>query len=69
MILDTSKYVGKCDCGRVHELRTKLVVCEYGALDNFDKYMDDCGLSGFRTEVLRPVAHPADAVAEAIEKN
>ena len=26
-------------------------------------------LSGFRTEVLRPVAHPADAVAEAIEKN
>ena len=51
MILDTSKYVGQCDCGRVHELRTKLVVCEYGALDNFDKYMDDCGLSGFRTVI------------------
>lgn len=26
-------------------------------------------LSGFRSEVLRPVVHPADAVAEAIEKN
>ena len=49
MILDTSKYVGQCECGRDHELRTKLVVCEYGAIKNFDKYMADCGLSGFRT--------------------
>lgn len=49
MILDTSKYLGPCPCGRDHKLRTKLVVCEYGALKNFDKYMDDCGLSGFRT--------------------
>ena len=51
MILDTAKYLGKCDCGRDHELRTKLVVCEYGALNNFDKYMEDCGLSGFRTVI------------------
>ena len=51
MILDTSKYLGKCVCGREHELRTKLVVCEYGALKNFDKYMDDCGLTGFRTVI------------------
>ena len=51
MILDTSKYLGKCECGREHELRTKLVVCEYGALGNFDKYMADCGLSGFRTVI------------------
>ena len=51
MILDTSKYLGKCSCGREHELRTKLVVCEYGALNNFDKYMADCGLSGFRTVI------------------
>lgn len=51
MILDTSKYTGKCACGRIHELRTKLVVCEYGALANFDKYMDDCGLGGFRTVI------------------
>lgn len=51
MILDTSKYVGKCECGREHTLRTKLVVCEKGALNNFDKYMTDCGLSGFRTVI------------------
>ena len=51
MILDTSKYVGPCACGRDHELRTKLVVCEYGALKNFDKYMEDAGLSGFRTVI------------------
>lgn len=51
MILDTSKYTGVCACGRDHELRTKLVVCEYGALKSFDKYMKDCGLSGFRTVI------------------
>ena len=51
MILDTSKYVGPCACGRDHELRTKLVVCEHGALKNFDKYMEDAGLSGFRTVI------------------
>lgn len=51
MILDTSKYVGVCECGRDHELRTKLVVCEHGALKNFDKYMEDAGLSGFRTVI------------------
>lgn len=51
MILDCTKYTGKCECGRDHELRTKLVVCEYGALKNFDKYMDDCGLTGFRTVI------------------
>lgn len=68
MILDTSKYVGKCECGREHTLRTKLVVCEYGALNNFDKYMADCGLTGFRTVIydtntynLPSVVHiPAD---------
>ena len=51
MSLDTAKYLGPCECGRDHELRTKLVVCEHGALKNFDKYMDDCGLSGFRTVI------------------
>ena len=48
MILDTKKYLGPCACGRDHELRTKLVVCEYGALERFEQYMDDCGLAGRR---------------------
>lgn len=68
MILDCTKYTGVCECGRDHELRTKLVVCEYGALKNFDKYMNDCGLNGFRTVIydtntynLPSVTHvPAD---------
>lgn len=68
MILDCTKYTGVCECGRDHELRTKLVVCEYGALKKFDKYMDDCGLHGFRTVIydtntynLPSVTHvPAD---------
>lgn len=51
MILDCSKYVGHCTCSREHQLRTQLVVCEYGALKNFDKYAEDCGLSGFRTVI------------------
>ena len=35
MILNTKQYLGPCACGRDHELRTKLVVCEYGALERF----------------------------------
>ena len=48
MILNTKQYLGPCACGRDHELRTKLVVCEYGALTRFEQYMADCGLSGHR---------------------
>ena len=51
MILNTAQYLGPCACGRDHELRTKLVVCEYGALAKFDKYMEDAGLSGYRTVI------------------
>lgn len=51
MILDTSKYVGPCECGRVHELNTKLIVCESGALGGFDRYMSRSGLEGFRTVI------------------
>lgn len=68
MILDCTKYTGVCECGRDHELRTKLVVCEYGALKSFDRYMAECGLTGFRTVIydtntynLPSVTHiPAD---------
>lgn len=49
MILDCAKYSGPCVCGRSHPLETKLVVAEYGALRDFDRYMDACGLTGRRT--------------------
>ena len=48
MILDCSKYVGPCRCGREHTLETKKVVVEYHALDKFDQYMDEVGLTGKR---------------------
>lgn len=48
MIMDCAKYTGKCVCGREHTLETKLVVVEYGAMDRFDQYMADVGLTGKR---------------------
>ena len=51
MILDCSKYVGPCKCGREHTLETKKVVVEYNALDKFDQYMDEVGLSGKRAVI------------------
>ena len=51
MILDCSKYVGPCRCGREHTLETKKVVVEYNALDKFDQYMDEVGLTGKRTVI------------------
>ena len=37
MIMDCSKYIGKCSCGRTHELETKMVVVEYDALSRFEE--------------------------------
>ena len=52
MIMDCEKYVGQCICGREHILETKKVVVEYGALANFEKYMEDVGLAGKRRTVI-----------------
>jgi len=52
MIMDCTQYVGKCSCGRVHELETKKVVVEYGALKNFEQYMADVGLKDKRRAVV-----------------
>lgn len=49
MILDCERYAGPCECGREHPLETKMVVVDYGCLNDFDKYMDACGLTGKRT--------------------
>ena len=49
MILDCERYAGACRCGREHTLETKLVVVDYGCLNDFDRYMDECGLTGKRT--------------------
>ena len=52
MIMDCEKYVGKCVCGRCHELETKKVVVEYGAINNFEQYMADVGLAGKKRAVV-----------------
>lgn len=52
MIMDCEKYVGKCVCGREHELETKKVVVEYGAINNFEQYMEDVGLAGKKRVVI-----------------
>jgi len=52
MIMDCNKYVGPCECGRTHTLETKMVVVEYGAIANFEKYMADVGLAGKKRAVV-----------------
>ncbi len=52
MIMNCSKYVGKCVCGREHTLETKMVVVEYDALSKFEQYMADVGLGDKRRAVV-----------------
>ena len=52
MIMDCSAYAENCSCGREHELETRLVVVEYNAVANFEKYMEDAGLAGLRRTVV-----------------
>ena len=51
MIMDCAKYAGQCVCGREHTLETLKVVVDYGALTNFEEYMQELGLTGRRTVV------------------
>ena len=51
MIMDCEKYTGQCACGRVHTLETRKVVVAEKALENFEAYMEELGLTGRRTVV------------------
>ena len=57
MIMDCEKYVGKCVCGREHTLETRKVVVDYGALNRFEEYMQELGLTGRRTVVYDTVIY------------
>ena len=57
MIMDCEKYTGKCVCGREHTLETRKVVVDYGALDHFEEYMQELGLTGKRTVVYDTVIY------------
>ena len=51
MIMDCDKYAGKCVCGRVHTLETRKVVVDAKAIENFETYMEELGLTGRRTAI------------------
>ena len=57
MIMDCEKYVGKCVCGREHTLETRKVVVDCGALDRFEEYMQELGLTGKRAVVYDTVIY------------
>ena len=52
MIMNCAQYTGKCVCGHEHTLETKMVVVEYNALANFEKYMEAVGLADKRRTVV-----------------
>ena len=51
MIMDCDKYTGLCECGRVHTLETRKVVVDEKAIENFETYMEELGLTGRRTAI------------------
>ena len=51
MIIDSNLYSGACSCGRSHSMSTRMAVVEAGCLNRLDEYVQQCGLSGFRTVV------------------
>ena len=51
MIMNCEQYTGKCVCGREHTLETRKVVVAEKALENFEEYMQELGLTGRRTVV------------------
>ena len=51
MIMNCEQYTGKCVCGREHTLETRKVVVAEKAIDHFEEYMQELGLTGRRTVV------------------
>ncbi len=43
-----SEYSGKCTCGRTHDLVTRAALIEPGCLCDFEKYMEEFGITGKR---------------------
>lgn len=50
--MNCEQYTGRCVCGREHTLETKMVVVEYNAIANFEKYMEQVGLAGKKRTVV-----------------
>ena len=59
MVIDCSKYAGKCACGRVHTMETRAAVIEPGCLFEFEKYMAQFGVTGKRCALRQASARLA----------
>lgn len=62
MIINSKVYSGPCTCGRSHEMETRLAVVEAGCLEQFDRYMTQCGIGGYRTAVYDENTYRADGL-------
>ena len=51
MIIDSKQYSGICSCGREHSLFTELCVVERGCMKQFERYLAQFSMQGFRTVV------------------
>ena len=51
MIMNCEQYTGPCRCGRTHTLETRKVVVEEKAIEHFEDYMQELGLTGRRAVV------------------
>ena len=51
MRIDARQYGGVCSCGASHEMATRLCVIEENALEHFETYMSEAGVSGKRCAV------------------
>ncbi len=51
MIVDSKIYSGACACGRDHQMETKIAVVEAGCLAKLEAWLEEYGLTGFRTVI------------------
>ena len=61
MLIDCSKYAGKCACGREHTMETRAAVIEPGCLFEFEKYMAQFGVTGKRCALYGENSYAATA--------
>jgi len=61
MVIDSTKYSGKCSCGREHSMVTKFSVVESGALKNIEKYLKEYDIKGFTVSVYDENTYKATA--------
>ena len=61
MVIDCSKYAGKCACGREHTMETRAAVIEPGCLFEFEKYMAEFNVAGKRCALYGENSYAATA--------